>query len=55
MIAEMGHEARQHPEELIYERIASGFVTLSYDGRLRAAIENVRAVADLEAAIEASL
>lgn len=33
MFAEMGHNARQHPDELIFPLIATGFATLCYDGQ----------------------
>jgi len=32
MFAEMGQLARQHPDELIFELLASGFTSLCYDG-----------------------
>jgi phage major head subunit gpT-like protein len=33
MFAEMGHLARQHPDQLIFSLIAGGFTTLCYDGQ----------------------
>ncbi len=33
LFAEMGHEARQHPEEMIYALIASGFTETCFDGQ----------------------
>ena len=33
MFAEMGHTARQHPDELIFGLVAAGFTTLCYDGQ----------------------
>jgi phage major head subunit gpT-like protein len=32
-IGEMGHNAAMHPDELVYELIASGFAALCYDGQ----------------------
>ncbi|MGB6229715.1 MAG: Mu-like prophage major head subunit gpT family protein [Litorimonas sp.] len=34
MMAEMGHRARQHPEELVFNLLAAGFATTCYDGQL---------------------
>lgn len=33
MFAEMGHTARQHPDELIFQLLQSGFTSLCYDGQ----------------------
>ena len=33
MVSEMGHRARQHPDELVFAMLASGFASLCYDGQ----------------------
>lgn len=33
MFAEMGHVTRQHPDELVFQLLASGFATNCYDGQ----------------------
>lgn len=33
MVSEMGHRARQHPDELIFAMLADGFTTECYDGQ----------------------
>ena len=33
VFSEMAHRARQHPEELIFDRLAEGFTALCYDGQ----------------------
>lgn len=33
VIAEMGHRARQHPEELVFNLLAAGFETVCFDGQ----------------------
>ncbi len=33
MVSEMGHRARQHPDELVFAMLANGFATTCYDGQ----------------------
>ncbi len=33
MVSDMGHRARQHPDELVFDMLADGFSTICYDGQ----------------------